>query len=143
MAVLNPSHTDALREVLKSELSRSQEARFLQRLHCVLLVSKGCDPGEVGRWFGVHSRTVDRWIAQYAERGVVGLRDRSNLGRPPRLGEKQRQALQTQFSSTPREFGYDRDVWDGRLVQTHLAGRFGVKLSLRQCQRLVTQWLQD
>lgn len=114
-----------------------REARVMVRLHCVLLVGEGRPVGEVARWFGIHRRTLERWVAHYRAQGQDGLRDGGRCGRPPRLGEQEFETLRGEIAEPPVALGYYSPEWSGRLLKAHLAGRYSVSFSLRQCQRLL------
>lgn len=43
------------------------------------------------------------------------------------------------FAAPPREFGHAANLWDGKLLAEHLKRRHGVRLGVRQCQRLFGQ----
>ena len=49
-----------------------------QRLRAVHEVLDGVTMTEVAQRFGVTRQTVHRWLRRYADRGVVGLVDRSS-----------------------------------------------------------------
>ena len=115
----------------------SKNAELLHRLSCVRLSLAGCRISDVAEWMGVHPRTVARWNAAYRADGVDALRVKPRPGRPPRLTREQWNALRTDFANGPAVLGYHRDDWDGRLLAAHIAGRYQVRISLRQCQRLL------
>lgn len=115
----------------------SKRAELLHRLCCVRLSLAGCRISDVAEWMGVHPRTVARWNAAYRAEGVEALKVKPRPGRPPRLTRDQWQSLYTDFVNGPEILGYHRDEWDGRLLAAHIAGRYEVKISLRQCQRLL------
>ena len=85
------------------------DARLLGRIHCVLLVNEGRSIAEVARWFGVHRRTLERWMAQYRRSGEAGLQDESRTGRPPRLSAEQRATLAAELAQAPQALGYASD----------------------------------
>jgi transposase len=142
---VNMLHVDkeTLRRRLKNELKRSENAHFLHRLHCVLLVAQGCSSSQVAEWFGDHPRTVERWLHRAREYGPKGLKDEQKTGRPPKVRDDQRKRLQGDIHKKPTELGYDCKAWDGKLLQTHLAQRYGVEMGVRQCQRLLNQLRRD
>ena len=119
------------------------DARLLGRVQCVLLVNEGRSIAEVARWFGVHRRTLERWMAQYRRHGEAGLQDESRTGRPPRLSPEQRTSLAAELAQPPQALGYSSDAWSGRLLRHHLTGRYDVRFSLRQCQRLLHRLRED
>jgi transposase len=128
-----------LLDVLKEQLKQSSEVRFLHRLHCVLLVSRGHTGVEVASWFGDDPSSVARWVRYYREFGIPGLQDDQRSGRPAKLNIEQMRALERDLCQTPSAFAYDDPVWNGKLLAAHIQRRFDVELSVRQCQRLLRQ----
>jgi hypothetical protein len=47
--------------------------------------------------------------------------------------------LTLDLQKPPRVYGYSELKWSGKLLVQHLERRYGIKLSLRQCQRIVSQ----
>jgi transposase len=129
----------ALRDVLKEQLKNSSEVRFLHRLHCVLLVGRGYGCVEVASWFDDDPSSVARWVRYYREFGIQGLQDGRRSGRPAKLNSDQMRALERDLCQAPRTLGYDEPVWNGERLAAHIQRRFGVELSIRQCQRLLRQ----
>jgi hypothetical protein len=69
----------------------NEEARFIHRLHGVLLFSEkedeSCD--SIGALFGNSPRTVSNWIKRINETGdIESLRSKKQTGRPARLSEE-------------------------------------------------------
>ena len=137
----NTENSMALLDVLKEQLKQSSEARFLHRLHCVLLVSQGRSGIEVAGWFGDDPSSVARWVRCCREFGIQGLQDDQRSGRPAKLNIEQMRALERDLWQAPGAFAYDDPVWNGKLLAAHIQRRFDVELSVRQCQRLVRQVL--
>ena len=137
METLSGPRGASLRAQAKRICGTQASGRLLGRIHCVLLVNEGRSIAEVARWFGVHRRTLERWMAEYRRNGEAGLQDETRTGRPPRLSADQRAALVTELAGPPQQLGYSSDAWSGRLLRHHLAGRYDVRFSLRQCQRLL------
>ena len=129
----------ALEDALKEQLKQSPEMRFLHRLHCVLLVSRGHSGAEVASWFGDDPSSVARWMRHYRAFGIQGLQDDQRSGRPTRLNIDQMKTLERDLCQTPGEFAYDEPVWNGKLLAVHIQRRTDVELSVRQCQRLLRQ----
>ena len=127
---------DRTKEILRSEIRRSDEARYDHRLHAVLLAVDGRSPYDIAELLGDAPRSVYNWIKLFQEDGLQGLRETPRPGRPTRLTEMQLQTLVEDMVRSPEEFGYDQVIWDGALLAYHLEKTFGVKLGVRQCQRL-------
>jgi transposase len=137
MRKLAPSGAHWLRELIHAAVKGSDEQRYLHRLHCVLLVAEGRSCYEVARWFGESPRTIERWVHALDDRGMEGLREHHGGGRPARLTAAQAQRLATELQRVPDAQEYPKRAWSGRLLTKHLQGTYGIKLSARQCQRLL------
>lgn len=126
-------------EAIRQEIARSEESRYDHRLHGVLLVAQGMNCYGVGRWLGEHSTTVQRWVKLFEAEGFAGLREGSRAGRPSRVAPGVLGRLERELRREPRSFGYAQTLWDGKLLSHHLQKHHGVRLKVRQCQRLFRQ----
>jgi transposase len=115
----------------------SCEPRFLHRLHCVLLIAEGRSCYEDARWYGEDPRTIERWVHALNGYGIEGLREHHGGGRPTKLTDEQLQYLALDLQKPPRVCGYPERRWSGKLLMQYLEDRYGVKLSARQCQRIM------
>jgi putative transposase len=139
MPKLDGLESQTLSCALRVELQQSEKARFLHRLHCVILVGQGYSCRNVAKCFDADSSTVARWTRHFKGVGTDGLRDDLKSGRPAKLGLNQLKALEQDLRKTPAELGYNGTRWYGKVLATHLQQRHGVNLSVRQCQRLLRQ----
>lgn len=89
--------------------------------------------------FGEDRRTVQRWVKTFEQRGLDGLREGQRPGRPRSLTTEQWQALERDLREGPDAFGLAGRLWDGKLLSEHLRRHYGVKMGVRQCQRLFRQ----
>lgn len=124
---------------IQDEISRTLEGRYFHRLHVVLHVLQGASSYEAASLYGHSPRSVQHWIHRLISYGLKGLWDRERPGRPSRLSESERQKLRNEIRRSPRELGYDQNLWDGPLLSHYLKEHYAVKLSVRQCQRLFHQ----
>ena len=124
-------------EIIRAEFRKSDEARYIHRLHGVLLVLLGLSTVKAGELLGDPQRTVAHWVGQFKERGLDGLRDADKPGRPGTLTEAQRAAVAKALSKPPGESGFDADSWTNALLASLLKKRYSVTLSARQCSRLI------
>jgi len=140
---MDASDSAALKSTFKGEINNSSGSHFLHRLHCVLLVTEGCCCCQVAEWFGVHQRTVERWVHYFKEYGIEGLKDEQKTGRPTKVRDDQLKQLQHDILFKPSELKYIENKWSGKLLKTHLKQRYGIEMSVRQCQRLLQQLLHN
>jgi transposase len=128
-----------MRIAIQQEIARSDESRYDHRLHGLLLVTGGHSCQQVADLFGVDRRTVQRWVTRFESHGLEGLRDGERPGRPTTLDAKQWATLGRDLRREPQKFGHAGHLWDGKLLAAHLRLHYGVKLGVRQCQRIFHQ----
>ncbi len=124
---------------LQDEIRRSEQARYDHRLHGVLLVAEGLACPEVANLLGDAPRTVEYWVHRFDGHGFAGLADGEKAGRPRRLSDAQVVVVQSALRQPPSAAGLPGGLWDGKTLSAFLDQHFGVKLKVRQCQRLFRQ----
>lgn len=136
MRKLEIEDAEVMRIAIQQEIQRSDESRYDHRLHGLLLVAGGQSCRQVALLFDEDPRTVRRWVGAFESRGFEGLRDGGRSGRPPSLTAEQLSCLELDLRRGPGEFGLSGHLWDGPLLSEHLRREYGVRLGVRQCQRL-------
>ena len=122
--------------VIQSEIQQTDEARYQHRLHCILLLCSGKTCADVSALFGGGVRTIQYWAKRFNEDGIEGLRDSVRPGRRAKLSDEDKEILTGALRCSPRQFGYTRNLWDGKLLSHHLNQKFNVDLKVRRCQVL-------
>jgi len=130
---------EGLKKTIQDYFSGNEEARFIHRLHGVLLFSEkedeSCD--SIGALFGNSPRTVSNWIKRVNDTGdIESLRSKKQSGRPPRLSEKQRQELKKVIQESPEKHGMPTNIWDGKSLSAYIERQYGIIMKTRTCQRL-------
>ena len=128
-----PGHS---RAVLQQEINRHQDSRYDHRLHCVLLVASGLSCEQIAGFFGDSPRTVVNWVRRFDHQGLAGLAEGNHSGRPPRLSAEQLEEVRGLVRHPPRAAGLEANLWDGKSLSACLHERYGVPMSVRQCQRM-------
>lgn len=136
MRKLEIKDAEIMKIAVQQEIIRSEESRYDHRLHGILLVCAGKSCYEVATLLGHSARTVEYWVERFERSGFAGLNDGERPGRPKSLDEKKRGQIGKDLRRSPRELGYEQNLWDGKLLSHHLSKRHGVDLGVRQCQRL-------
>lgn len=124
---------------IQDEISRTREGRYFHRLHVVLNVLQGAGAYKAAHLYGDSPRAIEYWIRRLLSNGLAGLWEGERPGRPGRLSAADRERLRSEIRLSPRELGYDQNLWDGLLLSHHLKEKYGVSLGVRQCQRLFHQ----
>ena len=120
--------------VIRNEISRSGESRYDHRIHGILLVNEGMSCYEAGRILGEDSRTMERWVRKFNEKGFNALREGKRSGRAPKLTPQQMAEINTDLRKNPVEFGYEQNLWDGKLLMHHISEKFHTEIGVRSCQ---------
>jgi len=121
---------------LQAEIRRSEEARYDHRLHGVLLVAEGLSCRQVAILLGDSPGTVGNWVHAFIEDGLAGLAEGDRPGRPSRLAPEQLQEIDRILRTTPSDAGLVGNLWDGPALAAFIEDRYGLRLGVRQCQRL-------
>lgn len=130
---------DVVAAGLQDEIRRTEEARYDHRLHAVLLVAQGMSGPEVARRLDEPVRTVQSWVRRFLDDGLPSLREAERSGRPRSLTTKQYAQLETVLRSTPKAYGLEGNLWDGKTLSTFLQTKWRVDVGVRQCQRIFRQ----
>ena len=121
---------------LQNEITRSPESRYDHRLHGVLMVAKGMSCYDVSEILGHSPRTVEYWVKQFNNRGLVSLLDRPRTGRPSRISDEIMDKIDQDLRKDPHDFGYKQNMWDGILLRQHLMDHYSIEMGVRHCQNL-------
>jgi transposase len=133
---------EGIKEKIQVYFSGNEEAKFIHRLHGILLFlemeDESCD--SIGALFGNSPRTIRNWIKRVNETGdIESLRSKKHPGRPPRLSDEQRQELKTVIQEPPEKHGIAISIWDGKSLSSYISKRYNIVMKTRTCQRLFRQ----
>jgi len=125
-----------MRIAVQQEILRSEDSRYDHRLHGILLSCAGKSSYEIAELFGQSPRAIQYWIRRFEQKGFAGLSEGERSGRPSAIDKKLRRGIEKDLRTAPRVFGYQQNLWDGKLLSFHLEKRYNVLLGERQCRRL-------
>jgi transposase len=110
---------------------------WLRRLEGLRLFAAGLRIEDVARHLGVQVRTVRDWVNLWNKGGFGALKPGKSPGRPYKLSEEEWKKLERDLEKSPREFGYDCDLWSTRLVMIHISTNYGVRYEYKYMYRLL------
>jgi transposase len=128
--------SDVMQVAVQQEIARSEEARYDNKLHGVLLACNGMTCEAIATVLGRGVRTIQYWIRRFNEHGFAGLREQEGRGRRSRVDEKGMVRIGKDLRRSPRDFGYGQSLWDGKMLSHHIEAHYGKRVGVRQCQRL-------
>lgn len=119
--------------------ARRSVGRVSERIHYVLLFSRGYPLSQISTLYQVDERTVSTWLQRYQESGVQGLDDLPRSGRPYLANMAAHLEAERCLDTSPTQAGFERTTWTRRLLRRHLRERVGCWLSKSSVQRLIAQ----
>ena len=122
-ALLHHDEPDTLAQASR----RSKSGRVAQRLLAIRDIMLGRSRGWVCAQYGVSRENLRHWVQWYNAHGMAGLEDAPRAGRPCKLTETQRAALQARLS-VPPDIGKDGvGRWRAADVQRLIRRQYGVE----------------
>ena len=112
----------------------TDDAKYQHKVELVLLVLAGLTPSFLSEYCAESKNTITSWVKTVTEIGYEALTIGKPTGRPPKLTLAQLEELKSMIGGEPSAYGYN--VWEGKSVSNLVKKQFGVKMSVRQCQRL-------
>lgn len=119
----------------KKILSETRQSRYYFKVCAVNMVLSGCKASYIADMSGVSRMSVSSWVKIADEKGFEALKSAGHPGRPGRLSAEQREIIDKALQGTPGDSGFK--VWDGPSLASFIFKKFGVGVSVRQCQRLM------
>ena len=139
MQRLELQSSDKIREMILSYFNKNEEAKFIHRLHGLLLKIEEpeatCD--RIASLFGQSPRSVSNWIKKVNEAGTIEvLRENKRPGRNKKLTADELGEIKEILVKEPELSGISANIWDGKSLSHYIETKYSVKLGVRQCQRL-------
>ena len=139
MQRLKIENPDIIKKQIYSYINSSKEAKFIHRLHGLLLMidneNNNCE--NIGGLFNNSSRTVSNWVHKINEDNDINIiKDKKKSGRKTRLNTEQQNFVKESLVKHPGEFGLNANIWSGKVLSHFIKERFDIELKVRQCQRL-------
>jgi len=136
MRRLGITNAKTMTYLFQLEIERSEESRYDHRLHGVLLVAQGMTCSKVANLLGHTTKTIENWVNRFNSAGFSALRDEKHTGRPSKLSPEHFEKINVDLRLDPMDLGYNQNLWDGKLLSHHINIKYGISLSVRQCQRI-------
>lgn len=108
------------------QLTTHRSHQEQQRLAAAEMFAQGARQAEVVAALGVSRGAVSKWHTAWQAGGVEALAARRNPGRPPKLTDAQRQALEQELLRGPQAQGYATELWTLARIRHLIHDLFGV-----------------
>jgi len=130
MRQLTITHPEVSLDSLRQALNDSQEKRLAVRILILIKILEGKGVDETTRFFGFHRRSAPRWINKVNKEGLAGLKIKPGRGVKSRLSEKQKDVLRDDLAGSPKSFGFQSNLWTGKILGEHIKRKFSVVYKL-------------
>lgn len=116
------------RDRLQNVFRSTSDRKLRDRSQVVLLAQRGRPHQDIAQDLGITSRSVQRWLNAYLERGLDGLRPKKAKGATPKLTVDLAPLLQQWVIGGPLAQGLDRANWTYAELADHLYKTKGVRV---------------
>ena len=114
----------------------TSDAKYRHKVEMINLVLSGLTSSYLSTYCGDSKRTITLWVKIADEQGFEALKTKKPTGRPSKLTQEQKAEIRVILEEdAPKKYGYN--VWDGPSLSAYVEKTYAVKLSVRQCQRLL------
>lgn len=76
--------------------------------------------------FGVHPRTIGKWLKSFNDRGNKGLKAKPNKGGQSKMNSSQRRRVEKILLKGPRPYGFDTDLWTCPRIAAVVKNEIGI-----------------
>ena len=123
--ITRPANKEELQKALEKAIEAG-EKRYARRILAIMMLADQIDHKEVRKRLKITQATLRNWIKLWNKGGLESLKPKKPKGAEPKLTEKQWEELKIEISRSPRELGYDADLWNTKLVLIHIKKKYGV-----------------
>jgi transposase len=128
--------SEAEAQQLEQAFHSATDVKLRDRLNAVRLVYRGGKRQDIADQLGMSTRSVQRWLNAFLERGLDGLAPRQAPGATPKIPAALTEEVRRWVIQGPAPQGLDRANWTHEELAEHLYRTHGVRTSRSAVQRL-------
>jgi transposase len=125
---------------LDQAFRQETDPKYRDRIQIIRLASRGRPHKDIAADLAITTRSVQRWLNAYLERGLAGLRPRKAKGAPGKTPAELADELKRWVIEGPAKQGLDRANWAHEELADHLLKARGIRTSRpavgRFCRKL-------
>ena len=91
---------------------------------------------DIANEHGVSSRSVQRWVTAYIQRGIDGVKVNKPGGTKSSITDEDKEIILSALFNDPHMFGYLRNTWSLRSLANCLTNELGIPISFKHLQRI-------
>ena len=120
---------------LDQAFRQETDPKYRDRIHIVRLAARDRPHKDIASDLAITTRTVQRWLNAYLERGLDGIRPRKPKGKPGKIPAELADELKRWVIQGPAEQGLDRANWTHEELADYLFKSHGIGTSRSAVQR--------
>jgi len=125
---------------LDQAFRQETDSKYKDRIQIVRLAARDRPHKDIAQDLTITTRTVQRWLNAYLERGLDGLRPRKAKGAPGKIPAELAEEVKRWVIEGPAKQGLDRANWTHEELADHLLKTKGIRTSRpavgRFCRKL-------
>jgi transposase len=129
---------DQVLSTTEAELSKTAVPKYKRNRELAIeYYLEGHSPTAISEKVGISTRSVQRYLKEYIEKGRDHFFTKRTPGNSNRLTQDQQQNLDHDLKQSPQHFNFAVATWSPPLLSIHLKEKFGISLSLEACRLLL------
>lgn len=124
------------RNKLKSFMKNTGNKKEYRRLLTILQKGECRTFEDIANEHGVSSRSVQRWVTAYIQRGIDGVKMNKPGGTKSSITDEDKEIILSALFNDPHMFGYLRNTWSLRTLANCLTNELGIPISFKHLQRI-------
>ena len=120
---------------LEQAYREETDPKYRDRIQIVRLASRDRPHQQIASDLALTTRTVQRWLNAYLDRGLDGLRPRKAKGQPGKIPAALADEVRRWVIEGPAKQGLDRANWTHEELADHLHKTKGIRTSRSAVQR--------
>lgn len=121
---------------LKSMYKKEKKSKAKLRLLCATLRKRGESVSDISKSLEIPIMTVSDWLRRLHKKGLDGIHDKKQSGRPNRLSKDQLKELEGIIDESPQFQDLPYIIWTTKLVRDFIEERYGVSYKPRQVRNI-------
>lgn len=122
---------------LKRLYKKEKNPKAKLRLLCATLRKKGYSISDISKHLEIPIMTISDWLRKLHKKGLNGLYDKKQPGRPSKLNKKHLKELEKIIEESPQNQGLPFIIWTTKFVRDFIEEKYGVSYKLRQTRNIV------
>lgn|GEM_PF-6515691 len=125
-------------EQIELELSKNNSPKYKQnQLRTIKYHIEGLKPNEISKMIGVSTRSIQRIIKEYTEKGMEEFLHKKTPGNVNPLTTGQIEKIIGDLKRSPLEFGFPTHEWSTASLMVHIQHNYNINISLEWCRNFL------